>query len=105
VRVRVETPRGVLVDIGGPYVLAPVRGAIRGTGGRVIGHFLLAPQDDMGYMLLAHAFAGARDARRGYAGDGDTLTGTVVYGGVTYRAFSFLARVPGGGVVDLVVVW
>jgi hypothetical protein len=102
VRVRVETPAGVLVDVGGPYVLAPVRGAIRGAHGHVIGHFLLSLQDDMGYMLLAHAFTGAQVLMRvGTTQVMSTLQpgpvqipnhGPVSYGGVTYQAFSFLAR-------------
>jgi hypothetical protein len=102
VRVRVETPSGVLVDVGGPYVLAPVRGAIRGAHGRVIGHFLLALQDDEGYLLLAHAFTGAQVLmREGATQVMGTLTpgpvgvpdhGRVLYGGVSYQAYSFVAR-------------
>jgi hypothetical protein len=102
VRVRIETPHGVLVDVGGPYVLAPVRGAIRGARGRVIGHFLLSLQDDMGYMLLAHAFTGAQVLMRvGSTQVMSTLQpgpeqipdrGPVSYGGVSYQAFSFIAR-------------
>jgi hypothetical protein len=102
VRVRVQTPRGVLVDVGGPYVLAPVRGTIRGASGRPIGSFVLALQDDMGYELLAHAFTGAQVLmREGATQVMGTLSpgparipdrGPVKYGGVTYQAFSFLAR-------------
>ena len=47
VRVRVTVGRRLLVDDGGPYVLAPVRGALR-LRGRVVGHFEMAIEDDAG---------------------------------------------------------
>ncbi len=58
VRVRVTTNGRLLEDLGGPYVLAPVRGAVR-SGGRVVGQFEMAIQDDAGYLRLAHLFTGA----------------------------------------------
>jgi hypothetical protein len=98
VRVRVTIGSRLLVDIGGPYVLAPVPGVLR-SGGRVIGHFLMAIQDDAGYLKLAHVFTGAqvlmRVAGRQVKG---TLTpgpssvparGEVAYGRQTYLAYSF----------------
>jgi hypothetical protein len=87
-------------DLGGPFVLAPVQGVVRGPNGHVRGHFLLAVQDDMGYMLLAHSFTGAEVLMRvgsrqvmGTLNPGPESTpdrGAVSYAGVKYQAFSFL---------------
>jgi hypothetical protein len=98
VRVLVTTSAGLLVDVGGPYVPAPVRGTVR-SHGKVVGKFEMAIQDDAGYMKLAHLFTGAevlmREGERQVMG---TLTpgpptvpdrGTVAYGGGTYEAYSF----------------
>jgi hypothetical protein len=41
----------ILADIGGPYVIAPVRGVLA-IGGRVIGSFVMSVQDDMGFAKL-----------------------------------------------------
>jgi hypothetical protein len=59
VRVRVTAGSRLLVDVGGPHVLAPVRGTLR-LDGRVIGHFLVAIQDDTGYVKLVHLFTTAQ---------------------------------------------
>ncbi len=98
VRVRVSTDAGLLVDVGGPYVLAPVKGTVR-SGGKTVGEFEMAIQDDAGYLKLAHLFTGAevlmRTSGRQVMG---TLTpgpasvpdrGQVSYGGRTYEAYSF----------------
>jgi hypothetical protein len=98
VRVRVKTGAGLLVDVGGPYVLAPVTGTVR-SDGKTVGHFEMAIQDDAGYLKLAHLFTGAevlmREGARQVMG---TLTpgpatvpdrGPVSYGGHTYEAYSF----------------
>ena len=58
VRLRVIS-RGLLVDVGGPFVLAPVQGTIR-LHGRAIGRFLLSVQDDEGYRRLTERLAGLR---------------------------------------------
>jgi hypothetical protein len=52
VRVRVTVGGRLLVDVGGPYVLAPVRGTLR-EHGRDVGRFEMAIQDDAGYLKLA----------------------------------------------------
>lgn len=98
VRVRVSTGAGLLVDVGGPYVLAPVHGTVR-SGGHVVGQFEMAIQDDAGYLKLAHLFTGAevlmREGARQVMG---TLTpgpasvpdrGQVSYAGRAYEAYSF----------------
>jgi hypothetical protein len=67
VRLRVTRGGRLLADMGGPLVLAPVRGSIRWHG-RVVGRFVLSIQDDLGYLLLARRLAGvdtvmSRDGR------------------------------------------
>ncbi len=102
VRVRVIRAGKLLVDVGGPHVLAPIPGVIRDARGRVVAHFLMAIQDDLGFQLLAQAFTGAqvlmREGTRQVMG---TLSpgpanvpnrGRVVYRGVPYQAYSFNAE-------------
>jgi hypothetical protein len=101
VRVRVTVGSHLLIDVGGPYVLAPVHGTLR-LHGRVVGRFVWAIQDDAGYLKLAHLFTGAevlmRAGRRQVEG---TLApgpasvperGEVSYGGHNYQAYSFTAE-------------
>jgi hypothetical protein len=103
VRVRVTTSAGLLIDLGGPYVLAPVHGTVR-SGGRTVGQFEMAIQDDAGYLRLAHLFTGAevlmRTGGRQVMGtlspgpasvptDQRSASGPVSYGGRTYEAYSF----------------
>ncbi len=57
VRLRVSAGGQLLSDVGGPYVLAPVRAPLR-LGGRTIGSFVLSIQDDEGYKRLAERLAG-----------------------------------------------
>jgi hypothetical protein len=58
VRMRVLTADGgLLSDVGGPDVLAPVRGPLR-LHGHTIGSVVLSIQDDLGYRLLAQRLAG-----------------------------------------------
>lgn len=57
VRMRVSAGGGLLSDVGGPYVLAPVRAPLR-LHGRRIGTVVLSIQDDEGYKRLAKRLAG-----------------------------------------------
>jgi hypothetical protein len=57
VRLRVIHDGHVLADLGGPFVLAPLEGAIR-LNGRVVGRYVLSIQDDLGYVLLSGRLAG-----------------------------------------------
>jgi len=57
VRMRVSAGGRLLSDVGGPYVLAPVRASLR-QHGRTIGSVLLSIQDDEGYLRLARRLAG-----------------------------------------------
>ena len=100
VRVRVTIGEKLLVDVGGPYALAPVGGTLRERG-KVVGHFLTAIQDDAGYMKLARLFTGAEVLMRvggkqvmGTLNPGPARVpdnGTVSYRGHGYDAFSFTA--------------
>jgi hypothetical protein len=59
VRLRVLDRAGhVLADVGGPYVIAPVRGLLRSRGA-VIGSFVMSVQDDTGVTKLESRFVGA----------------------------------------------
>jgi hypothetical protein len=101
VRVRVTIGGRLLIDDGGPYVLAPVHGTLR-SGGRVVGHFEMAIQDDAGYLKLAHLFTGAEVLMRtgsrqvmGTLSPGPSSVpdrGEVSYRGRTYQAYSFLGE-------------
>jgi hypothetical protein len=100
VRVRVTVGGKLLVDVGGPYALAPVAGTLR-KGGRVVGNFLTAIQDDAGYMKLARLFTGADVLMRvggkqvmGTLSPGPARVpdrGAVSYRGRDYEAYSFTA--------------
>jgi hypothetical protein len=98
VRVRVTVGGRLLVDVGGPYVLAPVHGTLR-SGGRIIAGFEMAIQDDAGYLKLAHLFTGAEVLMRvggrqvmGRLSPGPPSVpnrGRISYGGRSYQAYSF----------------
>ncbi len=87
-----------LYDLGGPYVLAPVHGVVR-HGGRIVGKFSYAIQDDAGYLRLAHLFTGAEILM--WTGGKQVMgtldpgpprvprRGTVAYDGKRYAAYSF----------------
>ncbi len=99
VRVRVTIGGRLLLDEGGPYALAPVHGTLR-SGGRVVGDFEMAIQDDAGYLKLAHIFTGAEVLMRtgsrqvmGTLSPGPASVpdrGAVSYDGRTYQAYSFV---------------
>jgi hypothetical protein len=102
VRVRAMLRGKLVADVGGPHVLAPTGGKVRDAHGHVVGRFLLSVQDDLGYLILSHRFTGAqvllRQGSRQVMGD---LTpgpahvpdrGEVVYRGVHYQAYSFIAQ-------------
>jgi len=101
VRVRVTVGEHLLVDDGGPYALAPVRGTLR-RGGHVIGHFEMSIQDDAGYLELARLFTGADVLMRvgghqvmGTLSPGPASVpdrGPVSYEGRSYQAYSFTAE-------------
>lgn len=57
VRLRVVKNGRVLADVGGPYIIAPVRGALR-QAARKVGSFVMSVQDDVGYVKLVTRFTG-----------------------------------------------
>lgn len=57
VRMRVSAGGRLLADVGGPYVLAPVRAQLR-LHDRQVGSVVLSIQDDEGYKRLAERLAG-----------------------------------------------
>ena len=101
VRARVLRGSRVLADLGGPYVLGPARAVLlRDRSGRPTATFLVAVQDDIGYVKLAQRFVGADVVmRRGSQVVATTLSappagplparGSVTIGGRPYRVFSF----------------
>jgi hypothetical protein len=100
VRLRIVGLHGVLSDIGGPYVLAPVGGPIV-VDGRTVAHYVMSVQDDLGYVKLATRFIDVpvviRDGHRQVMGTLDPgprdipALGRVHYRGLTYVAVSFAA--------------
>jgi hypothetical protein len=102
VRLRVSRGGAVLADVGGPFILAPVGGALR-SGGRNVGHYVLSVQDDSGYAKLEARYIGAplvmrQRARRlpveGTIGPGGAAipdSGPVRYRGASYQVVSFTA--------------
>ncbi|MGA9286041.1 MAG: hypothetical protein WBV85_11445 [Solirubrobacteraceae bacterium] len=108
VRVRATLGERLVADVGGPHVLAPIRGDVRDPYGHVVGHFLLSVQDDLGYVILAHRFAGLQvflsqgglPLAVGQGGLGDTgpvpadlpARGEVTYKGLPYHTYSFTAE-------------
>lgn len=107
VRLRVIRGSKLLADVGGPYVLAPLGGALR-LHGRVVGHYLLSVQDDLGYVKIETHFIGAplvlrtgmKDAPaedvpvQGLLAPGPAKIpehGPVSYRHVIYQAYSFNA--------------
>lgn len=93
VRLRVVHDGRVLSDVGGPFVLAPISGALR-LGGRLVGRYTLSIQDDVGYVKLASRLAGLQVVIR--SGERQVMSslnpapgsiprqGTLTFDGVTY---------------------
>lgn len=102
VRVRATLGEKLVADVGGPHVLAPIRGDVRDANGRIVGHFLLSIQDDLGYVILAHRFAGVQVflsqggrpllASTSPAPSTIPASGEVLYKGIPYHAYSFTAE-------------
>ncbi len=103
--VRVLGSRGsnFVVDVGGPFVLAPASRTLRGPGGRNEGRITLAIQDDTGYIKLLTRFTGGavilhegRVLVPGSTFDPGPAKiparGVVTYRGTRYDAFSFTGR-------------
>ncbi|HEY5143835.1 MAG TPA: hypothetical protein VII98_10075 [Solirubrobacteraceae bacterium] len=103
VRVRGSRGRNFVVDVGGPFVLAPASMTLRGPGGRNEGKITLAIQDDTGYIKLLTRFTGGAVIlrERGVLVPGSTFDpapahipkrGVVTWHGRRYDAISFTGR-------------
>ncbi len=105
VRVRATLGEKLVADVGGPHVLAPIRGNVRDAKGQIVGHFLLSVQDDLGYVILAHRFTGAQVLLYEDPTHPEEIVGsitpppasvpahgTISYGGVRYWGYSFNAQ-------------
>ena len=57
VRLRVARAGGVIADVGGPDVIAPVSGPLSFRG-RTVGSYVMSVQDDAGYVKLVSRFIG-----------------------------------------------
>lgn len=98
VRLRVTSGGRVLSDVGGPYIIAPVRGTIS-SGGRALASFVFSVQDDLGYVKLEDRFIGVPLLLRTSAGrvpvegvipaQGIPSNGPVRFHGGAYEAYSF----------------
>jgi hypothetical protein len=108
VRLRVLKGSKLLADVGGPYILAPLSGTLS-LHGRVIGHYVMSVQDDVGYVKIETRFIGAPVVLRtgaknvpieGLVTPGPVKIpehGPVTYKHVVYQAYSFEAnRFPSG---------
>ena len=103
VRLRVTSGGKVLADVGGPTIIAPVRGTLR-LNGRTIGSYVLSVQDDVGYVKLETRYIGVPILLRlgarpvpieGLVAPGSTAipdNGAVKYHGRNYQAISFTAE-------------
>jgi hypothetical protein len=102
VRVRATLGEKLVADVGGPHVLAPIRGDVRNAHGQIVGHFLLSVQDDLGYVILAQRFAGAQvflsQNKQLVLGSTSFLPpsipkhGEMLYRGIRYYTYSFTAE-------------
>ena len=108
VRVRAWRAGRLVIDMGGPLVLAPVVATLPGGAGR----FALAVQDDAGYLKLVHRFTGAevvlRTAGRVIAstlGSPPAATaGPATVAGRRYEASSFAGTAFPSGRLDITIL-
>jgi hypothetical protein len=112
VRVRAWKGSRLINDVGGPFVLSPASGTLRGPSGKVIGRFMVAIQDDLGYITLVHLFTGTEVVLHTSKGTvpGSTLApgppfaaglSTTVYDGHTYRSYGLTGTVFPAGTLQV----
>ena len=116
VRLRVSGGSSVLVDFGGPYVIAPVAGTLRYRG-RTVGGYLLSVQDDLGFLGLETRLIGDPLSLR-LGSTRVPIQGTIpsvpailagqrrliLYGGASYETFSFDAHAFPTGVLRVTLL-
>jgi hypothetical protein len=115
VRLRVISRKGMLTDVGGPYIIAPVAGTLR-LHGQSVGRYLLSVQDDLGYIKLESRYVGAPIAlhmgsRRlpiegtaAITSAGLPAVAPVRYRGSSFEAFSFDARAFPTGILHVTLL-
>jgi hypothetical protein len=120
VRLRVSGRGGLLSDVGGPYVLAPVAAPLS-LGGKRIGSVVLSIQDDEGYLRLTRRLAGLsvlmymananpslvkNSLGPGVGGlESVPASGRFVYRGRTFRVFTIDAKAfPSGSLTIRVLI-
>jgi hypothetical protein len=112
VRVRAWSGTQLINDVGGPFVLSPAVGTVTGPGGRTVGRFMVAVQDDTGLIKLVHRFTGADVVLHTSRGTvpGSMLTPgppftkgleTVTYAGRTYRSIGLTGTTFPTGELDV----
>jgi hypothetical protein len=115
VRLRVSQHGKLLADVGGPYIIAPVRGQLS-FHGRHVGSYVLSVQDDLGYVGLetrligtpvALFAGGTRLPIEGTMRTGRTALpdrGTVTIRGHSFTTYAFAARAYPSGTLRIVLL-
>jgi hypothetical protein len=115
VRLRVISRKGMLTDVGGPYIIAPVDGTLRLHGQRV-GRYLLSVQDDLGYVKLESRYVGAPivlhmgtrrlpiEGTAAITSAGLPAVAPVRYRGSSFEAFSFDASAFPTGILHVTLL-
>jgi len=113
VRLRVSAAGRLLSDVGGPFVLGPVRASLR-LGGHTIGSLVLSIQDDEGYLRLTRRLVGLDVLMRmgsqlvknslGPAPGAVPTSGFYHYRGRAFRVFTFTAAAFPSGPLQIQVL-
>jgi hypothetical protein len=115
VRLRVISRRGMVTDVGGPYIIAPVAGTLR-LHGHSVGRYLLSVQDDLGYVKLESRYVGAPivlhigtrrlpvEETAAFTYAGLPAVAPVSYHGSSFEAFSFDASAFPTGILHVTLL-
>ncbi len=114
VRLRALDAAGhILADVGGPYVIAPVSGALR-LHGHTVGSYVMSVQDDTGYTKLETRFVGnpigiyveGKLVAERYAAfpSAPPASANVTLGGVSYRVLSETYKSFPSGTLNAVIL-
>jgi hypothetical protein len=115
VRLRVISRKGMLTDVGGPYIIAPVAGTLR-LHGHSVGRYVLSVQDDLGYVKLESRYVGAPivlhmgtrrlpiEGTAAITPAGLPAVAPVSYRGSSFEAFSFDARAFPTGILHVTLL-
>ena len=115
VRLRVTSRKGMLIDVGGPYIIAPVGGTLR-LHGQSVGRYVLSVQDDLGYVKLESRYVGAPiilhmgtrrlpiEGTAAFTSAGLPAVAPVTYHGSSFETFSFDASAFPTGVLRVTLL-